>query len=50
MNSVKAKYNALSTNEKVVALSIIAVLVVIVIAIVYNAGEVTGSALYNWTR
>jgi cell division protein FtsL len=48
MNTIKTKYNALSKNEKIVVLSITAILIVTIISYIYSAGEATGSALYHW--
>tara|TARA_R100001369_G_C3243184_1_gene154545 strand:- start:160 stop:312 length:153 start_codon:yes stop_codon:yes gene_type:complete len=50
MNKIKANYNSLSKNEKVIYLSIASILTILVIGQMYNAGEVIGFAFYNLTR
>ena len=50
MNKIKMNYNSLSKNEKMIYLSIATILTILVIAQIYNAGEVIGSAFYNLTH
>ena len=48
MNRIKTKYNTLPKNEKIVVLSIAAILIVTIISYIYSAGEAAGAAFYYW--
>ena len=50
MNKIKTKYNSLSKNEKITYISILAIITVVVIGQIYNAGEAIGAAFYNMTH